>query len=292
MARIRSVKPDLRTSTVVASWPREIRYAWVLLWGYLDDLGRGLDVPKGIAGDLFPRDDDVTPKLMDRWLTVMAAASRDKPGPLCRYEVGGIRYLHAVNWSEHQRVQRPTPSRLPPCPLHELPPSDSRNDSTKAPEPLGNSHGPDATRAFGDGDGDGDGVRPAAGAAPAADPPSAALVAVPTPPPDTAQTLIGEWIDHCQKKPPGNVIGQVGRQLKAMLGEGIDPDDVRRGLAAWHTKGLHPSTLPSVVNEVMNAPNGRTARPSTTDSRVAQALAAAAEVQAHLDRTQRKEIAS
>lgn len=41
-----------------------------------------------------------------------------------------------------------------------------------------------------------------------------------------------------------------------MLAEGIDPDDVRRGLAAWMTKGLHPSTLPSVVNEVMNG-NGR-----------------------------------
>jgi predicted GIY-YIG superfamily endonuclease len=30
MARIRSVKPELRVSEVVASWPREVRYFWVL----------------------------------------------------------------------------------------------------------------------------------------------------------------------------------------------------------------------------------------------------------------------
>jgi hypothetical protein len=49
-----------------------------------------------------------------------------------------------------------------------------------------------------------------------------------------------------------------------MLSEGIDPDDIRRGMAAWHANPdtNHPSTIPSVVNEVMNgqpraSPNGR-----------------------------------
>ncbi len=102
---------------------------------------------------------------------------------------------------------------------------------------------------------------------------------------EDSQTLIGEWIDHCAKRPPGTVIGQVGKQIKAMLAEGIDPADIRRGLAAWHGKSLHPSTLPSVVNEVMNGARASPAtRPSTTDARVAQALAAGAAVQAELDR--------
>jgi hypothetical protein len=121
MARIRSVKPELRTSEVVASWPREVRYAFVLLWGYLDDKGRGLDVPKTIAGDCFPHDDDVTPAKMDKWLTLMATTKLDpeKDPPVCRYEVAGRRYLHTVNADEHQRPNRPTPSRIPPCPVHE-----------------------------------------------------------------------------------------------------------------------------------------------------------------------------
>src|SRR5690606_30963950 len=55
---------------------------------------------------------------------------------------------------------------------------------------------------------------------------------------------------------PSRVIGHVAKEIKTLLNDGIHPDDIRRGLAHWMTKGLHPSTLPSVVNEVMNTPNG------------------------------------
>lgn len=118
MARIRSVKPELRDSALVASWPWEARYFWVLFWGYLDDYGRGLDFPKRIAGDCFPHD-DVEGKEVDVWLDMMGRGLNDEPGPVCRYKVAGKAYVHAVNWSEHQRPNRPTPSRLPPCPTHE-----------------------------------------------------------------------------------------------------------------------------------------------------------------------------
>lgn len=108
-----------------------------------------------------------------------------------------------------------------------------------------------------------------------------ALALVPAEPPTTTQALVGEWIDHCHKRPPGNVIGQVSRQIKTMLGEGMDPADVRRGFAEWARKGLHPSTLPSVVNQVMNAGIGTAPRkPSTTDQRVAEGLALAAKYDA------------
>lgn len=118
MARMRTVKPGLRTSQVVASWKREVRYFWVLLWGYLDDEGRGLDIPKTIAGDCFPLDDDITAKTIDRWLSLMAATkiSPDRVPPICRYEVAGRRYIHALNFGEHQRPNRPQKSTLPPCP--------------------------------------------------------------------------------------------------------------------------------------------------------------------------------
>lgn len=90
--------------------------------------------------------------------------------------------------------------------------------------------------------------------------------------PVTAQTLVAEWIDSVPHKPPGDVRAQVGRKLKTMLDEGIDPDGIREGLRLWASKGLHPSTLPSVVNEVMNAAPAtrpRAATRSTTDDRVA-----------------------
>jgi hypothetical protein len=130
LARIRSVKPELRDSQLVASWPFEVRYFWVLLFGYLDDSGRGKDMPKRIAGDCFPHD-DIDATEIDEWLDLMTRGVAGSPGPVCRYEVAGNRYLHAVNWTEHQKPNRPTPSRLPRCPIHEglseSPLSDSRD---------------------------------------------------------------------------------------------------------------------------------------------------------------------
>jgi hypothetical protein len=68
----------------------------------------------------------------------------------------------------------------------------------------------------------------------------------------TAQTLIGEWIDRCAVRPPGRVIGQASREIKAMLEEGVTPERIRAGVLEWQRKGLHASTLPSVVHEVAN----------------------------------------
>lgn len=130
MARIRSVKPEIRRSLTVAEWPREVRLTWIYLWMYLDDEGRGLDDMRLIVSELFPLDRDVTEKKMDRWLEMMATTktSDDDVPPLCRYEVAGRRYLHAVNWG-HQRINRPQESRLPPCPVHDRITADSVNGS-------------------------------------------------------------------------------------------------------------------------------------------------------------------
>lgn len=111
MARIRSVKPELRTSLSAAEWPREVRYFWVLLWGYLDDHGYGQDEPRIIKGDCFPMDDDLTAGEIDKWLDIIAGS-----GSLCRYRgLDGRRYLHAPKWSDHQRPQHPALPKFPRC---------------------------------------------------------------------------------------------------------------------------------------------------------------------------------
>ncbi len=71
------------------------------------------------------------------------------------------------------------------------------------------------------------------------------------------QLIIGEWLDSCRRRPPSNVVGQVSKGVKGLLDEGIDPDDVRGGLELWASKGLHPSALPAVVNELMNSTPAR-----------------------------------
>lgn len=91
----------------------------------------------------------------------------------------------------------------------------------------------------------------------------------------TAQTLVGEWIDHCDARPPGRVIGQVAKELKGLLDEGIDPQRVRTALAEWNRKGLHPSTLASVVHEIANrrpSQRGQQATDDLFDAAMARAL--------------------
>lgn len=113
MARIRTVKPELRTDLTVASWPITARYAWVLLWGYLDDHGRGIDDPRLLCADLFPLDDNITARKVTEFVDLWV-----KDGQVCRYEVDGRAYMHAVNWGKHQRTSHPLDSRVPCCLQH------------------------------------------------------------------------------------------------------------------------------------------------------------------------------
>ncbi|MFD5266720.1 helix-turn-helix domain-containing protein [Streptomyces sp. NPDC058335] len=75
--------------------------------------------------------------------------------------------------------------------------------------------------------------------------------------PVTAQTIVGEWLDRCTERPPSRVIGQLSKEIRILLEEDkIHPDWIRRGIATWMAKSLHPSTLASVVNGAMNASAG------------------------------------
>ncbi|MDI5965795.1 hypothetical protein [Streptantibioticus silvisoli] len=66
-------------------------------------------------------------------------------------------------------------------------------------------------------------------------------------------TIVGEWLERCTKRPPSNVIGRVAKQIKNLLDDRIHPDDIRRGVANWMVKGADPSSIPSFVNQAMNA---------------------------------------
>lgn len=108
MAKTRMIKHDLRTSEKVASWPFEIRYFWVLLWGYVDDHGKGKDNPLLVKSDCLPLDPDVTAEQVDGWLWHLEAA-----GVIVRYTVEMTQYLAIVNWPEHQKPPHPTKDVLP-----------------------------------------------------------------------------------------------------------------------------------------------------------------------------------
>jgi hypothetical protein len=69
----------------------------------------------------------------------------------------------------------------------------------------------------------------------------------------TAQTILGEYLDRCRQRPPKNVVGQMAKQIKGLLEDDFDPDTIRRGIAQWMTRDVHPSVLPSIVNSLVNS---------------------------------------
>jgi hypothetical protein len=128
-------------------WDFPVRYFWVLLWGYLDDHGRGVDDARLVKADCFPLDDESSPfpvsrASVEQWLEVMATVYEpgdDAEPALCRYTVKGRRYIHAPRWWGHQRPQHPKDSELPPCPFHDLHET-SRDPHEDPPRASGSLH--------------------------------------------------------------------------------------------------------------------------------------------------------
>lgn len=116
-------------SEKVNSWPVEIRYFWIMLWGYVDDYGKGRDNSKLIVADTYPLDDAVTAEMVESWLAVLA-----RDDVIRRYDVNGKRFLLVLNWFEHQKPSHPGKSVIPD-PLTPFVPSNGA-DSRDTPERL------------------------------------------------------------------------------------------------------------------------------------------------------------
>jgi hypothetical protein len=108
MARIRTIKPSFFTSFAMAEHPLSTRLTFVGLWTYVDDEGRGPDDPRLVKAALWPLDDDVSVAKVEKDLVRLANA-----GQIIRYEFADRRYLQVTEWSQHQRINRPTPSVHP-----------------------------------------------------------------------------------------------------------------------------------------------------------------------------------
>ncbi|NYD44017.1 hypothetical protein, partial [Nocardioides panaciterrulae] len=110
-------------SLTLASWPREVRLAWHYLSMYLDDSGRGVDDPRLVLAECFPLDRDVTEKKMTGWLDLMGVpgpSSSPTTTPRCAATSSPASVTCTRPSSEPtQKINRPTKSKLPPCPIHE-----------------------------------------------------------------------------------------------------------------------------------------------------------------------------
>jgi hypothetical protein len=285
LARIRTIKPEAFVSESLAAVSLTAERTFFGLLTQADDQGRHRDHAAIIAGQLWVLRPEHTPGAVEQDLAQLADA-----GLICRYKgPGDKRYLHIVTWRQHQKINRPSASRLPACPHHDTPACtapgvDASAAGVGVTEPAPQPHG---ARREGSGRirkpavnpvtddeiaGQGDFSEPSVrqrgelseGAVTPqrpdlgprimdlGDTPSGGASA-PAPGTVSANQLIAEYAAACAHRPPGNVLGHLGREARRLLEEGIAPAHVRAGLDLHRAKGLHPSTLPSLVHEAMNA---------------------------------------
>ncbi|WP_370416903.1 hypothetical protein [Streptomyces fradiae] len=271
MARIRTVKPEAFSSESLAAVSLSAERTFFGLLTQADDQGRFRDQAAVIAGQLWSLRREHGPEAVEDDLIQLNDA-----GLICRYEgADGKRYLHIVTFAQHQKINRPSVARTPPCPHHDLgiprepspqtqgalaetsvtrpggltEPSVNGESAGQSPfrehspqprgvltEPSVSPHRPDLGPRNRD-----LGSTPLGGAS------------APAPQSVSAKDLIGEYAAGCPHRPPQDVLNHLGREVKKLLAEGISPDHIRTGLDRHRAKGLHPSTLPSLVHEAMNA---------------------------------------
>lgn len=139
MARIRTIKPEFPQSESMGRVKREARLCFILLWTLADDSGRLRGNSRMLASLLYPYDDDAK-ELIDGWLSELSTE-----GCIVRYEVQGTSYVQICNWSDHQKIDRPSESKLPEFTKSSRKLSKPRDDSPrKGEEGKGEDSGEDS----------------------------------------------------------------------------------------------------------------------------------------------------
>ena len=108
MARIRTIKPEFPQSESMGRVSREARLCFVMLWTIADDAGRLRGNSRMLASLLYPYDDDAK-KHIEAWLSELV-----NENCIVRYEVDGTSYIQVCNWASHQKIDKPSASKIPP----------------------------------------------------------------------------------------------------------------------------------------------------------------------------------
>ncbi len=114
MARIRTIKPEFWESEKLGRLSDLARLNFLGLISLADDSGRGRGALDWLSGRLHPYSPKNRGRLMEHSLRELETA-----GVVLFYEVAGCKYYFIKGFPEHQRINRPTESRIPPPPLIE-----------------------------------------------------------------------------------------------------------------------------------------------------------------------------
>ena len=106
--RIRSIKPEFWESESLGRVSREARLLFIGLFSCCDDVGRARASSRLLASRLYPYDDDAFKKLPG-WISEL-----EKQGCIRQYQVDGEAYIDIPKWQNHQKIDKPSASKLPP----------------------------------------------------------------------------------------------------------------------------------------------------------------------------------
>lgn len=117
MPRIRTIKPEFWTDSLMVQLPHLTRLIYIALWNLADDHGYIRDEPERVAMEIMPRE---KPSDVDASLQLLAACGRLE----WFVSEDGASYYRVAHWDDHQRVDHPAKSKV------------SREDSRKLAIPL------------------------------------------------------------------------------------------------------------------------------------------------------------
>ena len=105
MGRIRTIKPEFWTDSFMVQLPPLARLIYISLWSASDDFGCIRDEPERIAMEVMPREN---PTEFDDWIQFFEVS-----GKINRFvNDDGSFYLQIASWESHQKIDRPTKSKL------------------------------------------------------------------------------------------------------------------------------------------------------------------------------------
>lgn len=117
MARIRTIKPEFWEDDVIGTMSRDERLLFIATWTLADDEGLLRWSAAYLKASAFIYDADITSPKVEKMMARLVEA-----GLIFAYAGGKAQqpFGYIVNFHKHQRINRPSPSRLPPPSIQNL----------------------------------------------------------------------------------------------------------------------------------------------------------------------------
>jgi hypothetical protein len=255
MARIRTIKPEFWQSATLARLEPVVVLTFVGLLNHLDDAGRCKDRPALVKAAVHPLREEITTADVATHLAALVQA-----GALCRFDVDGESFIHAPYFRKNQRIDKPTGSTVPPCPIHEpATQSVTRAEALTGTRPGAVSEGStDIRGSLRDSSVTPIRALPLEGKGGEQEKEVGAETALPTPlPPPPLEDELASVVDELVAvyegivpSPPADRVAVLKEQVRGLLFGGADYARLRQAVVELAGKDIHPMSLGKFLEQV------------------------------------------